>query len=297
MMAGLLALSACSSSLFSIGNDPLTAEAVEQSRDDLPEVYESDCYASESSTVLTAGTVDDCIRTNRGAEFSVALVGDSHSAHWSSPIEAIAEKNGWELTYFGKRGCSLEDNTAKFRDQGAYDACTEWSDALMKQLLDKKYDVVIASNYSRAKVVVEGSVLDGEVNERVRAEGLKRTWESLQRVGSDVVVIIDTPYLGSDTPACLMEHLDDPGACNASFEEAVLNVPHPEKLAAKQTEGVEVIDMTESFCPKLDRCDASKNGMVVFRDKHHMTASFASSLTAPLEQKMAKTSALGAHTS
>jgi hypothetical protein len=55
--------------------------------------------------------------------------------------------------------------------------------------------------------------------------------------------------------------------------------------AAKQTNGVYVIDLTPVICPK-DVCQIALNGFTVMRDHGHLTATFAKSLAPIIENEL-----------
>ena len=135
-------------------------------------------------------------------------------------------------------------------------------------------------------------VLKGAENEAARAEGTARLWQKLIDNGENLVVILDTPFLGVDIPDCLLENLGAPQECSASYEQAVLDAPRPDLKAAELVNGVETVDLSESFCPKRQRCFAYLRDMVVFRDSHHMTGAFAASLEGDLEAQLRQSAAL-----
>lgn len=272
-----------------------TAELIEQARADLPSIYDSDCYASKASAVLTAGFVEDCVRTHPDSEFTVALVGDSHSAQWLPPVESIAEDAGWKLSYFGKRACGFGDFVPTDGAGGPYTACVEWNHALLAYLLEAQPDVVLVSNYPRIRTFEDGALVTGETNERARAEGMRVVWQQLVDNGTEVVAIVDTPYLGFNSPDCLLANLAQFESCSTPYETAVTAQPRPERIAAKLVPGVETVSLEKQFCPDGKTCAAYLNNTVVFRDEHHMTNSFAMSLHDELAEQLKQTRALAQH--
>ncbi|MBC9953366.1 hypothetical protein ICM05_01725 [Leucobacter sp. cx-42] len=293
MGALLLGLTGCGDPA---GNDvALTAEVVEQSREDMSTVYDTDCYASRESTLLTSGSPEDCTLTHPDAEFSVVMVGDSHSAHWLPPVEAIAEEEGWNLAYFGKRGCSFGDYVSDDGRIGAYEECNVWNENLREHLREVKPDVVIVSSSSRTPLLEDGERLSKEANEPARAEGMRKAWQGVVDDGSDLVAILDTPYLAIDSPKCLLENLGDTNACSATYVDAVTNQPHPDKIAASNVPEVETVQMADQFCPGEETCYSYLRNNIVFRDGHHMTASFALSLEDELALRFKETEALSEH--
>ncbi len=69
-------------------------------------------------------------------------------------------------------------------------------------------------------------------------------------------------------------------APDCTFELATAHRPHAfewEQAAAARYENVEVVDLTDAICD-TPVCQVERDGMVLYRDNHHMTATFAASL-------------------
>ena len=293
MSALLVGLTGCGDPA---GNDmALTAEAVEQSREDWSSIYDTDCYASRKSPDLTAEDIDNCTRTHPESDFTVAMVGDSHATQWLAPVEKIAEQESWKLRFFGKRGCSVGYYLVENNEGSPYATCTEWNEKLMSPLLEESYDVVLISSFSLDNVIEDGITLDGKANEAARAKGMASAWQRIVDNGSDVVVILDTPYLGFSAPNCLLENLENPNKCSTDYQTAVVDQPHPDVLAAEQVPEVETIEMSDQYCPSEARCYGYLRNNLVYRDKDHTTASFALTMQGVLSKRLSETSAFNAH--
>jgi hypothetical protein len=58
-----------------------------------------------------------------------------------------------------------------------------------------------------------------------------------------------------------------------------------EKIAVKAT-GAGLIDLTAAVCPGTGSCPVVINNMIAWRDKHHLTATFATSLGPAIDAQL-----------
>ncbi len=63
--------------------------------------------------------------------------------------------------------------------------------------------------------------------------------------------------------------------------------PARERQAAASAGGV-VLNFYDLICSNRDRCPVVRNDMIVFRDHHHLTATFARSLAPALDRALEK---------
>jgi hypothetical protein len=127
----------------------------------------------------------------------------------------------------------------------------------------------------------------GDTNERL-AEGLEKAWSQLTSQGIGVVAIRTTPHFTYDVVDCLAAHGQDFGSCGLAKDKAVLAVD-PVTLAAPRSPGVTLVDMNGFICPQ-DRCSPIVGNVLVYRDKHHLTATYAATLAPTLEPFVLKAS-------
>ncbi|WP_449277066.1 SGNH hydrolase domain-containing protein [Leucobacter sp. GX24907] len=284
----LTALTACGTTA-----DPLTEDQVDSARDDLPEIYNSECYASYDSSAL-----GDCVLTNDDEAFDVYLVGDSHAAHWVPALQEIADDHNWRLTFYGKRACSFSINEQSDNQGNDYPSCEDWNDKLQDKIQQERPEVVITSNYSRNYVMEGDEILErgpGTPGEAELADGMVAAWEPVLDAGSELIVIRDTPKLTHDVPDCLLENLSDPAGCDVSYKEAVENLPQPERMAVERLPGAETINLNEELCPGKDGCLPVNDGAVVWRDSHHLTASYSKQLHDELADDLSGIQVLSEH--
>lgn len=102
-----------------------------------------------------------------------------------------------------------------------------------------------------------------------------------------------TPTLDFDGPSCLeprswlYEKLSPHAACTSPAHNTLSDsVFSWIGQAAKSFANVKMLDMTDVVCPQ-GTCNAERDGVVVFRDSQHLTATFAASLAPVLRQRLA----------
>jgi hypothetical protein len=157
-------------------------------------------------------------------------------------------------------------------------SCAEWNRRVLRKIIDAKPDLVVTSliyNY-----VARGAGRSQDSDERL-AEGLERTWSSLTRRGIGVVAIRTTPHFPFDASDCLAARGADAEGCSLPRGEAILAVD-PASIAAARSPDVTLADMNGFICPG-DRCRPIIGNVLVYRDKHHLTATYAASLASALE--------------
>ncbi|WP_449277074.1 SGNH hydrolase domain-containing protein [Leucobacter sp. GX24907] len=248
--------------------------------DDVSTIYDTSCYAQRDSAELYADPAE-CVLTHPDSDFSVYLVGDSHAAQWVPTVTPIAQEHGWKLTFIGKRSCPIQAANPDEVDVSTYPSCIEWRENLEKELLAQQPDAIISGMYNNSKGLNEFFGVDelqtGSPEEASIAEGLVRAWKPLLKNGTQVVAIVDNPRLQEKGPKCLAENLAAPEACFITFSEGVTDRPQPELLAAEQLPEVDLVDLNDSIC-RDDKCYASDAATVIYRDKHHLTETFAAQL-------------------
>jgi hypothetical protein len=102
-------------------------------------------------------------------------------------------------------------------------------------------------------------------------------------------IIVDTPISKYNVPTCLSSHRSDVRPCETTRSFALGPSPGIVEATAATALGATLIDMTPLLCPG-DPCPVVINGMIVYRDNQHMTATFAASLRANLEASLPPTS-------
>lgn len=253
-------------------------------QDDVADVYDDGCFVGQADS-----DVDTCVYGDPDADYEVAVIGDSHAAHWIPALESIAEENGWKLTTYTKSACALNSVAVNYKDS-YYDSCYAWNDEVMDEIQGSDapdHVIVSATSYPAAD---ESDVPDGVETGDI-ADGYADTWTQIQDEGIGMTAILDTPRLEFDVPECVAVNEDSLTECSEERSEALKASAYHEMKDAAEASGTETVDMTEMFCSS-DSCSSVIGDVLVWRDQHHMTATYAASLTDSLHGELRAESSL-----
>ncbi|WP_344793079.1 acyltransferase family protein [Frondihabitans peucedani] len=211
----------------------------------------------------------------------VAVFGDSHVNQWLPAFETMASENDWHLTVFAKSGCPV----AAYKPNGdgsrmSSSTCLTWRQAAIDMIVSTvKPSLIIVSSYDN---YIDGSTKAGSTK-------ILNAWNSsldqLRRVGSPIAYIQDTPYPDKDVPTCMSAALDDWSSC--SFARGDVKEPVEEQALLGNEKQVSLINLTPYLCDTA-RCPAVRNGLLLYRDESHITASAASALEPAMSQLFEK---------
>ncbi len=221
---------------------------------------------------LTGFKLIVCVRGDTGGRRTALLAGGSHATHLYPPVNRIARERGWRLLTAVKAGCRLDLDqvfTSSTRDR----SCKAWLDALVARIKrDPPY------------VFITTGTITSTSGERLPS-GYIRLWRLLNRLGVKVIAIRDTPRTTFDRVTCLRDHPRHPEACEI-VRDASLDATSP--LVRREDElpgNVVAVDLTEAVCTDTI-CPAVSGSYVMYRDRHHFTATFARTLTSPLRAQI-----------
>lgn len=233
--------------------------------DDQPEIYADGCHQSFASTDATG-----CLYGEDDAP-RIVIFGDSHAGQWFPAVESFAQTYGYAVQVFTKSSCrSLM--MPQLRDGVPYSECTIWRDRVIDKLNEETPALVLLSNYSGG---FSSSTPDAW------ADGLS---ETLDRVRAPSAVIADSPDLGFTPSICLSAHLSDAAACAVPASQALRPQVRDVEAQVAFEHDVPVVDLAADIC--TDECAPIIGNTLVYRDGHHLTATFAASLAAPLGDQL-----------
>ena len=249
----------------------LPQKAVAAKRDN-PDLYTDGCHVNQVST-----EPDFCIYGSESSSTRIFLAGDSHAAQWLPPLQEIADKNGWAIYSFTKSACTFSDAVVQLGGQ-EYASCSEWNRKLMEKLdsLDPSLVVTSQSRGHRAF----GKEGDEESQEEL-AKGLRERWGELRARDIPLLVIADTPWMRKDVPDCLSALRVVPSACDTPSDIA-LESPDSILRAMESNPEVSFINFNDRICQD-GVCPAIRDDQILWRDRHHLTATYARSFAPLLE--------------
>lgn len=251
--------------------------AYRQAKVDAPIIYSMGCddwYHSDRVRVCAFGP--------ENAPHTAVLMGDSIGAQWFSALAEIFNRPDWRLLVLTKSSCPMVDEPYFYARIGReYVECSNWRRAALQQIASMKPDIVLL-----------GTVQTDDFSKAHWVDGTARILRVLSPASGHVYLMRGTPHLPFDGPDCLSAqdwlpwlHVQRPRC------EAVASNTHDDdvyrwlQLAASRFDNASTVDMNPLICPDGE-CRATRNGLVVFRDSQHLTASFMRSLAPALQERL-----------
>lgn len=219
------------------------------------------------------------------ANRTVALVGDSHAAHWRGALEVVAQARGWRGFSLTRSGCPLSaapPDLPKARRK----SCADWRRAVRGWFRrHPEVTTVFVSQLSGTSVRAPRGVRRREHQIR----GYLRAWRSLPQTVRQIIVLRDVPFSTANTPLCVeraMRNRRRAGpACAIPRSRALRR--DAAAIAARRPgmARVHLVDLTPAMCsPRL--CFPVVGGVLVHKDKTHITALFAGTLGPLLQARV-----------
>jgi hypothetical protein len=121
--------------------------------------------------------------------------------------------------------------------------------------------------------------------------GLNRTVERLQQMGAKVGYLRDIPFPGFDVPGCHARaawrqwSLERSCTYLAADEEARISQLAQAEEAVLAQRGALSINLSSAICDE-PVCKTAREGLILFKDRNHLTEEFALSLAPRLETQL-----------
>ncbi len=247
-----------------------------QARADRADAYADACTEHRPWTGTTT-----CTLGPEDAEVSVAVVGNSHAAHWLPALEEIAADRSWRITTYFAAECPATARPAPFSTDADTRACVDWGRRVQEATSRDAYDLVLAVD----RTVGERDSADESLTAVQLQDGYTDYLRAWQDSGTRVAVIRDTPTPGrtiGQVPDCVAQAGDDLDLCSGTRSEWVIPDPQADAMAAA---GGPVIDLTDRYCSG-DVCPAVVGGVLVYADAHHMTVTYARTMAPALAERV-----------
>ncbi len=280
-LVGALGLSQSLSAVAFDGSARSADHGVADPRADAPEVFATnlDC----DSWYFSAEVVP-CATGNADALHTAVLIGDSIGTQWASMLPEIYRQPDWRVVVLAKSACAIADVEYYYKPAGGtYDVCTEWRNNSIAYLETLQPDIVFI-----------GSSSGQDFSESEWVEGTRRVLAKLAASARQVVIIPGTPSLSFDGPSCLREpyrftsrlrdsqYICEEAQASGTSDEVAVYL----ELAASGLPNARVLNLNDLVCPDR-RCAArSPDGIAVFRDDQHLTATFVAAQAATVRARL-----------
>jgi peptidoglycan/LPS O-acetylase OafA/YrhL len=235
-------------------------------RDDKPVAYEDGCHQSLESTRLKA-----CVYGDKDAAISIAIVGGSHSLMWLPAFQEIAARRDLKIIVMTKSSCLFSSTyiggIAAFKEQ-----CAKWNEQALAKLLELKPSAVFT-------IATRGSGAEETI-----PQAYAEPWRALAAAGIEVIAIRDTPWMMFDVAECVEIAGADAPSCSRPRSSMLARV-NPIENAGDLPANVHYIDLSRYFCDD-EICPPVAGNVLIYSDKHHISATYARTLSAPLEEEL-----------
>lgn len=238
-----------------------------------------------SKTKLSSVTVCEFGVRAEAARRTFALIGDSHATHWRAGLETVAERLRWQGLSITRTGCPFSRAVYDLPEPGR-SRCVRWNREVVQTLARyPQVDTVMVSNITGGRVERTG----GRSMAEAKLDGYRAAYASLPSNVKHIVVLRDTPKAHTTTLDCVTSATADgrsPGpACAVPRRTAIEVDPAAQVARSIGPPRAQVVDMSSFFCGRR-RCDAVIGGVLVYKDAHHITREFSTTLGPYLTRKI-----------
>lgn len=200
---------------------------------------------------------------------NAVLIGDSFSAQIADSLGTAANHLGWRLSEHTLTGCTGFLPEPGDSDSEAFRFCSDWGNRVYQEVRDDPMvNIVIIS----ARSLDENARQAELAHERIAA---------LISAGKHVFVVHNPPGFSKDIPACVAQTLgDDPCAEPERGKNDWLS-------RTAEDAGAQLLELRGLLCPE-GICHPVIGGTVAYLDEHHLTHSFASTLSGWFAQNLSR---------
>jgi hypothetical protein len=154
-----------------------------------------------------------------------------------------------------------------------YTECEAWRELVVDRLVALRPDLVIVASEQELPVM-----LRSDDDPKLQGEAVARL---IRRIPGAAAIIVDTPHSDYDVPACLARNPNAIERCTTTWSAAFGWRHRIREAEAARLTGATLVDLAAVTCP-TDPCPPVIGSMLVYRDGHHLTSTFVSSLVGEL---------------
>jgi hypothetical protein len=208
---------------------------------------------------------------------TVALVGDSHAAHWRAAVDYLARAKRWYGLSLMRPGCPLSTASERLRAELRRN-CAGWKRELPRWL---RRHPEVSTVFTVAESGADWVLPRGQSASAAEVKGFIREWRRLPETVKRLVVIHDTPKDPDATAGCIdrarARRRPAGSACAVPRRKALVRDPAAEAAKRIHSRRVELVDLTHFFCGRRS-CYPVIGGALVHKDTHHLTSVFVRTL-------------------
>lgn len=232
---------------------------------DLPAIVDDGCQQKKTEPEVLV-----CTYGAENGSKTVVLAGSSLAAHWFPALEARAKANDWRLVTVVKSGCPLSVGGAP--DTGAAESsCPVWQPAAVQKIIDLRPDLVVTPG---SRTTSYGEQLP---------RGYVDVWRQLADAGVPLLGLRDVPRARVVASECIEKH--GAALCDTEASLSQDDVP-PYDANPNVPPSMRFADLTPHVCRADGWCPVVIGNVLVYRDKSHLTATYARTLGPMLEREV-----------
>jgi hypothetical protein len=228
-----------------------------------------------------ADRIEPCVFGDRASSVKVILYGDSHAGMWLPAMTEIAERRHWRLQFFGKPGCPAVQITVWNQLAGRpFAECDRFRAYVAARVRAEHPNMLVVTSESFAQKRDRGA----PITPAEWQTGLEWTLSELHRSARRVVVLGDTPVLAESGPDCLAKHTGNVAACFTTRTTATARVWNTAEETAARDAGAGYVSVLPWLCGLV--CTPVIGNVSVYRNRFHLTATYARMLNGVLEDAL-----------
>ncbi|OZD04558.1 acyltransferase [Rhodococcus sp. 06-235-1A] len=235
---------------------------------DLPVTTIEGCIAdfeTRDAVSCTYGDVD--------ADRTIVLAGSSHAEHWVTALDALGLEHGFKVVTFLKMGCPLSTDTMPMLGPNEYPDCLDWTQTVLADVAEMQPDYVFTTA-TRPREDVPGDYTP---------TWYASVWRQLVADGVGILGVRDTPWLAYRAIDCLADG-GTATSCGIPRDDA-LDPVNPALASSFQLQGFSALDLSDAVCDATV-CRVEQGNVLVYRDEHHLTATYVRTLTRELGRQV-----------
>ena len=217
---------------------------------------------SEDTPPLNGACLFGDLTSNR----IVAVLGDSHAAHWFPALEKLAVEHHFALLMKVKSGCSSVGGLITSKQTASlFASCQTYHEQAIAKIKELGVASVILASSA-------GYLWQQEVSDEYTAK-LQRLIADLEATGISSVVLGDSPTFKQDVPTCLSLARTISSCSQVVATQEAQNLSAAERSAVESS-GASYLATEPLLCP-ADRCPLIAGNLLMYLDSNHLAPRFA----------------------